>query len=64
MSLGLKLFASLVINVRWYEVGALLVLMALVMNSFLRKSSNLRWVTLAYSLVYLGFMKRKGADLF
>ena len=49
-------FASMMINAPWSEVVALLVLMALVMTSFLRKSAKLRWVTLAYTLIYLGFM--------
>jgi len=48
------------INAPWYEVGALLVLMALVMTSFLRKSSNPRGLTLAYTFIYLGFMYRDG----
>lgn len=49
-------FASLINNASWAEVAALLVLFALVMTSFLRKSASLRWVTLAYTLVYLGFI--------
>lgn len=49
-------FAALVENAPWPEVGALLVLLALVMTSFLRKSATLRWVTLAYTLVYLGWI--------
>lgn len=39
----------------WQEVGALLVLFGLVMTAFLRKSAKIRWVTLAYTLGYLGF---------
>ena len=34
----------------------MLLLLVLVMTSFLRKSASLRWVTLAYTLVYLGFI--------
>ena len=49
-------FESLINNADWAEVAALLLLFALVMTSFLRKSANLRWVTLAYTLVYLGFI--------
>ena len=48
--------ASLINNAPWAEVAALLLLFALVMTSFLRKSASLRWVTLAYTLVYLGFI--------
>jgi NosR/NirI family nitrous oxide reductase transcriptional regulator len=49
-------FASLINNASWIEVVALLVLFALVMTSFLRKSASLRWLTLSYTLVYLGFI--------
>ena len=49
-------FASLINNAPWAEVAALLLLLALVMTSFLRKSASLRWVTLTYTLVYLGFI--------
>lgn len=49
-------FASLINNAQWAEVAALLLLLVLVMTSFLRKSASLRWVTLAYTLVYLGFI--------
>ena len=49
-------FASLINNAPWAAVAALLLLFALVMTSFLRKSASLRWVTLAYTLVYLGFI--------
>ena len=48
-------WASLMNSAPWYEVAALLVLFALVMTAFLRKSAPIRWVTLAYTLVYLGF---------
>lgn len=37
------------------EILALLLLFAMVMTAFLRKSSKIRWVTLAYTLFYLGF---------
>ena len=49
-------FASLINNAPWAEFAALLLLLALVMTSFLRKSASLRWVTLTYTLVYLGFI--------
>lgn len=49
-------FATLISNAPWPEVFALLLLLTMVMVSFLRKSATLRWVTLAYTLVYLGFM--------
>lgn len=48
-------FETLINSAPWYEVGALLVLFALVMTAFLRKSSPIRWFTLAYTLGYLGF---------
>ncbi len=48
-------FESLINNAQWSEVAALLVLFALVMTAFLRKSSAIRWVALAYTLGYLGF---------
>ncbi len=49
-------FAALINNAPWLQVAALLVLLAMVMISFLRKSATLRWVTLAYTLVYLGWV--------
>lgn len=49
-------WAALVNNAPWPQVAALLVLLILVMTSFLRKSSNLRWLTLACTLVYLGWI--------
>jgi ferredoxin len=48
-------WASLLNNASWTEVALLLVLLAMVMTSFLRKSAILRWVTLVYTLGYLGF---------
>ncbi len=48
--------AALVNNAPWGSVILLLVLLALVMTSFLRKSATLRWITLAYTLVYLGWV--------
>jgi NosR/NirI family transcriptional regulator, nitrous oxide reductase regulator len=39
----------------WLKVSMLLLVFALVMTSFLRKSSTLRWVTLSVTLFYLGF---------
>ena len=49
-------FARLIYDAPWLEVFALLVLFAMVMFSFLRKNATARWVTLAVTLVYLGFM--------
>ncbi len=46
---------SLINDAPWLEVCAMLVLLILVMTSFLKKNTNLRWVTLAYTLLYLGF---------
>jgi ferredoxin len=48
-------FANLINNAPWLEVIALLILLALVMTSFLRKSANLRWAALTYTLFYLGW---------
>lgn len=48
-------YESLINNANWGEVAALLLLFALVMTAFLRKSSKIRWFTLAYTLFYLGF---------
>lgn len=50
-----NVFASLIDNAPWPQVSALLLLLVMVMTSFLRKSANLRWATLAYTLLYLGF---------
>jgi NAD-dependent dihydropyrimidine dehydrogenase PreA subunit len=49
-------FASLINNAPWLQVAALLLLLAMVMTSFLRKSEMLRWATLAYTLIYLGWI--------
>lgn len=48
-------FESLINSAPFSEVAALLVLLALVMTAFLRKSSTIRWLTLACTLGYLGF---------
>ncbi|GJM12223.1 MAG: FMN-binding protein [Pseudohongiella sp.] len=48
-------YATLVNSAPPAEIFALLVLFALVMTAFLRKSSTIRWVTLAYTFLYLGF---------
>jgi len=48
-------FATLINSAPLAEVLALLLLFAMVMTAFLRKSSTIRWVTLAYTLFYLGF---------
>ena len=47
---------TLISNAPWPQVSALLLLLVMVMTSFLRKSSALRWATLTYTLLYLGFM--------
>ena len=47
--------ATLINSAPVAEVLALLLLFAMVMTAFLRKSSTIRWVTLAYTLFYLGF---------
>ena len=47
--------ATLINSAPVVEVLALLLLFAMVMTTFLRKSSTIRWVTLAYTLFYLGF---------
>ena len=41
---------------RWTRVGALLVLLSLTLLAFLTKREPLRWMVLAMTLVYLGFM--------
>ncbi|MFT4862371.1 MAG: NosR/NirI family nitrous oxide reductase transcriptional regulator [Pseudohongiellaceae bacterium] len=46
---------SLIADAPWFEVAAMVLLLILVMTSFLKKSSKLRWATLAYTLLYLGF---------
>lgn len=53
---GDGVFARLINNAPWPEVIALLGLMALVMTGFLRKSANIRWAALTFTLVYLGWM--------
>ncbi len=47
--------ATLINSAPLTEVLALLLLFAMVMTAFLRKSPTIRWVTLAYTLFYLGF---------
>ena len=47
--------ATLINSAPLAEVLALLLLFAMVITAFLRKSSTIRWVTLAYTLFYLGF---------
>ena len=46
---------SLINDAPWLEVAAMLLLLALVMISFLKKNANLRWLTLGFTLLYLGF---------
>lgn len=43
-------------DTNWLRMAALLGVLALVMASFLTKQARLRWVTLAVTLVYLGFV--------
>lgn len=50
-----SVFAQLLDSAPMTEVLALLLLFAMVLTAFLRKSSRLRWLTLAYTLIYLGF---------
>jgi len=40
----------------WLKTGILLLILALVMAAFLRKSAALRWTALGTTLVYLGFI--------
>lgn len=41
----------------WLDAVLLLVIFALTMTAFLRKSSRIRWVTLTATMLYLGFYK-------
>tara|TARA_B110000858_G_scaffold198436_1_gene264963 strand:+ start:8590 stop:10641 length:2052 start_codon:yes stop_codon:yes gene_type:complete len=50
-----SVFATLISSAPLAEVLALLLLFTMVMTAFLRKSSSIRWLTLAYTLIYLGF---------
>ena len=50
------LYASLINDAPWFDVGVLLLLLAMVMLAFLTKNAKIRWVTLAFTLVYLGWM--------
>jgi len=49
------LYSQLTTDAPWGQVAAILLLFVLVMTAFLRKSSAIRWVALAYTLLYLGF---------
>lgn len=49
-------FARLINSAPWFEVAALLLLLALVMFAFLRKNSTVRWIALTLTLLYLGFV--------
>lgn len=51
-----SVFSRLINSAPWFEVLALLILLAMVMTAFLRKSEMLRWITLAFTFVYLGFI--------
>jgi Na+-translocating ferredoxin:NAD+ oxidoreductase RnfG subunit len=48
--------SRLITGVSWTRVVALSSLFGLVMYAFLRKSTRVRWVALAYTLAYLGFV--------
>jgi len=48
--------AALFANAPWASVLALVALLATVMTAFLRKSGPLRWLALAGTLVYLGWL--------
>ena len=50
------LYPSLINDAPWVDVGVLLLLMMFVMTAFLRKSEKIRWVTLGFTLIYLGWM--------
>ncbi len=50
------LYASLINDAPWMDVAILLLLLAMVMTAFLRKSAAIRWATLVFTLVYLGWM--------
>ena len=50
------LYASLINNAPWLDVTILLLLLTMVMTAFLRKSANIRWATLFFTLIYLGWM--------
>ncbi|MCG8414226.1 MAG: 4Fe-4S binding protein [Pseudomonadales bacterium] len=49
-------WTSLLTNAPVFEVVAILVICAMVMTAFLKKSASIRWATLAVTLVYLGWM--------
>ena len=50
------LYASLINDAPWMDVAILLVLLAMVMTAFLKKNAAIRWVTLVFTLVYLGWV--------
>ena len=50
------LYASLINDAPWFDVSILLLLLAMVMTAFLRKSASIRWATLGFTLIYLGWM--------
>lgn len=49
-------WASLLTNAPIVEVVAILIICAMVMTAFLKKSEPIRWATLAVTLIYLGWM--------
>jgi polyferredoxin len=48
--------SRLLVGASWIRVVALLVLFAIVLYAFLRKSTRGRWVALSVTLIYLGFI--------
>ena len=51
-----SLLSTTLAGTSWTRVAGISLLLALVMAGFLLKSAALRWVTLAVTLLYLGFM--------
>lgn len=50
------LYASLINDAPWVDVIILLLLLAMVMTAFLRKSATIRWASLFFTLIYLGWL--------
>ena len=50
------LYASLINDAPWMDIAVLLLLLAMVMTAFLKKNAAIRWVTLVFTLVYLGWI--------
>ncbi len=51
-----SVFSRTLAETSWTRVARICLLLSLVMAAFLLKSEALRWVTLAVTLIYLGFM--------